>query len=43
MFILGYGGEGMTYANDGLGADELDELVGCGALCVALAVGLEVA
>ena len=35
--------EGTTYANDGLWADELDQLVGDGALGVALAVRLEVA
>lgn len=32
-----------TYADDAVLADELDQLVGDGALCVALAVGLEVA
>ncbi len=32
-----------TYANDALGADELDELVLNGALGVALGVGLDVA
>lgn len=32
-----------TYANDALGADQLDELVRHGALSVALGVGLEVA
>jgi hypothetical protein len=31
-----------TYADDGLWADQLDELVGDGALGVALAVGLVV-
>ena len=30
-------------ADDGLSTDELNELVGRGALCIALAVGLEVA
>lgn len=33
----------MPYANDALRADELDELVGHGALCVALAVRLDIA
>ena len=32
-----------TYANDGLGADELDEVVSHGALGVTLSIGLEVA
>lgn len=35
--------EGKTYANDGLRADELDEVVSHGALGVALSIGLEVA
>jgi hypothetical protein len=34
---------GKAYANDALGADELDELVAHGALGVALGVGLDVA
>ena len=32
-----------TYANDALGSDQLDELVGDRALAIALGVGLEVA
>ena len=32
-----------TYANDAVGADQLDERVGDGALGVALGVGLDVA
>jgi hypothetical protein len=31
-----------TYANDALGPDELDQLVGHGALGVALAIGIDV-
>jgi hypothetical protein len=34
---------GLSYTNDGLRADELDELVGHGALGVALSISLEVA
>jgi hypothetical protein len=34
---------GVTYADDALGADELDQLILNGALGVALAIGLEVA
>lgn len=34
---------GKTYANDALGADELDEVVSHGALGVALGIGLNVA
>jgi hypothetical protein len=37
------GGENRTYADDALGADELDELVGYASLGVALTVCLEVA
>lgn len=33
----------MTYANDAVGADQLDEAVSDGALGIALAVGLDVA
>lgn len=35
--------EGITYANDGLGADQLDVLVLNAALGVALSIGLDVA
>jgi hypothetical protein len=37
------GGRGITYANDALGTNQLDQLVRDVALCVTLAVCLEVA
>lgn len=37
-----YGGARITYANDGLGADELDELVDYAALSIALGIGVDV-
>lgn len=36
-------GSRVTYANNALRADQLDQLVGDGALAIALGVGLEVA
>ena len=41
--VSGGGSSVSTYADDAVGADDLNELVGHGALRVALGVGLDVA